>query len=66
MTETNADGNIVLSSLPQPQRDMVLGQIGGQGLLVLWDATDGYCADFESLLMLLAAAGQQCGSALGH
>ena len=32
MTETNADGNIVLSSLPQPQRDMVLGQIEGHAL----------------------------------
>jgi len=66
MTETSADGNIVLSSLPQPQRDMVLGQICGQGLLVLWDATDRYCAHFESLLMLLDAAGQQFGSALVH
>lgn len=66
MTEINADGNVVLSSLPQPQRDMVFRQIEGQGLLVYEDRDDGPCAGFDELWVLLISAGLPCSAAWPH
>lgn len=59
MTSLTENGDIILDSLPQPQRDWVMSQITGESLLTWWSTEDGYCSDCVSLCMLLDGAGLQ-------
>ena len=59
MTGVTDNGDIVLDTLPQPQQDWVMSQIGGLGLMVSWCDEHGYFSDFASLCLLLDGAGLQ-------